>query len=136
MSLRYLLDTNTVSYVILGAPPAVRVRLLAVPPDSMAISAFTRAEMIYGLARKPEARRLRLAVEGFLHDMQVLDWNAAAADVYGRLRAAQERAGRRLSHEDLIIASHALAAGLTLVTSDHVFSSVKGLRTEDWTIAD
>jgi len=51
------------------------------------------------------------------------------------LRAAQERKGRPLSHEDLMIAAHALALGLTLVTHDAVFSYVDELKTEDWTVA-
>jgi tRNA(fMet)-specific endonuclease VapC len=51
------------------------------------------------------------------------------------LRANQERKGRPLSVEDLMIAAHALALGLTLVTHDQVFSFVDGLKTEDWTVA-
>lgn len=133
MKLRYLLDTNTVSYAIQGHPPQVRMRLAAISPSTVAVSAFTQGELLYGLARKPDARRLRLAVEGFLASMQSLPWDASAAKVYGDLRAAQERKGRLVSHEDLMIASHVLSLGLVLVTSDRVFSFIDGLKTEDWT---
>lgn len=135
MTLRYLLDTNTVSYAIQGRFPAVRTRLNSIPLEQIAISCFTQAELIYGLARRPGALRLRTEVEGFLRSMQVLPWDAAAATVYGELRAAQERKGRRVSHEDLMLASHALSLDLTLVTHDRAFAFIDGLRIEDWTIA-
>jgi tRNA(fMet)-specific endonuclease VapC len=134
MCARYLLDTNTVSYAIKGSPVAVRSKLKALSRQDFALSAFTQAELFYGLARKPDAIRLRIAVEGFLRDSQVLAWDSEAAFAYGQLRAAQERKGRRLSHEDLMIAAHALALGLILVTSDQVFSFVDGMKTEDWTV--
>jgi tRNA(fMet)-specific endonuclease VapC len=135
MPVRYLLDTNTVSYVITGNPRPARNRLNALAKTVVGLSAFTQAELLYGLARKPQATELRLAVEKFLRDFQILPWDSLAATAYGNLRAAQESKGRRLSHEDLMIAAHALALGLTLVTHDQVFAFVDGLKTEDWTIA-
>ena len=135
MRARYLLDTNTVSYAIRGGPAAVRRHLIAVSKSSIVLSTFTQAELLYGLARKPEAKELRSAVTGFMRDFVILPWDSAAAAAYGNLRAAQERKGRRLSHEDMMIASHALSLGLTLVTADKAFSYVDGLRTEDWTVA-
>jgi tRNA(fMet)-specific endonuclease VapC len=135
MPARSLLDTNTVSYSIKGVPPTVRARLKAVSREDVAISVFTQAELLYGLARKPLATRIREDVEAFLLDIEILPWDCSAAVSYGELRAAQERKGRPLSHEDLMIAAHALSLGLTLVTHDQVFSFVDGLRIEDWTVA-
>jgi tRNA(fMet)-specific endonuclease VapC len=134
MVLRYLLDTNTVSYAITGNPSPVRNRLKATSSSEIALSVFTQAELVYGLARKPDAVGLRKAVEGFLHDFQILPWDSAAALWYGDLRATQQRKGRSLSHEDLMIASHGLSLGLTLVTRDQAFAFVDGLKTEDWTV--
>jgi tRNA(fMet)-specific endonuclease VapC len=134
MDLRYLLDTNTVSYAIKGDPQPVRERLKVLPKSAVALSVFTQAELLYGLARRPEAVRLQAEVEAFLRDSQILPWNSPIAAAYGELRAAQERKGRPLSHEDLMIAAHSLALDLTLVTHDAAFSFVDGLRTEDWTI--
>ncbi len=133
MPARYLLDTNTVSYAIRGEPAAVRSHLIAVPKSSIALSSFTQAELLYGLARKPGAARLRSAVTGFLGNFVILPWDSAAAAAYGDLRAAQERKGQPLSHEDLMIAAHALSVGITLVTADRAFLFVGGLRTENWT---
>ena len=135
MPAQYLLDTNTVSYAIKGASLPVRKHLKAVSGGSIALSAFTQAELLYGLARNPLAESLRIEVEAFLRDFEILPWNSTAAIAYGNMRAAQERKGRPLSHEDMMIAAHALSLGRTLVTSDKVFFFVDGLKTEDWTVA-
>ena len=65
----------------------------------------------------------------------IMPWDSAAARRYAVLRAEQERKGKPLSTEDMMIAAHALSLGLTLVTHDEAFSFVDGLKTEDWTIA-
>ena len=85
--------------------------------------------------RNPGALRRRASVEAFLDDAVILPWDSAAARTYGQLRADQERKGRPLSVEDMMIAAHASSQGLTLVTHDQVFSFVDGLKTEDWTVA-
>jgi len=135
MGARYLLDTNIVSYLLKSQIPMVQSRYTAAGADSIAISSITEAEIFYGIAKQPGAVRLRIAAEGFFAAATVLNWDSAAARAFGSLRAEQERKGRPLSVEDLMIAAHALSLGLTLVTHDRVFSFVEGLKTEDWTVA-
>jgi tRNA(fMet)-specific endonuclease VapC len=135
MPARFLLDTNIVSYLLKEQMPAVHRHIMDMEPDSLAVSAVTEAEVFYGVANRPEAARLRTAAEGFFAAATVLSWDSAAARTYGQLRSDQERKGRPLSVEDLMIAAHALSHGLTLVTHDKAFSFVDGLKTEDWTVA-
>lgn len=135
MPARFLLDTNIVSYLLKEQMPAVHRHIKEVEPDSLAVSSVTEAEVFYGVANRPEAARLRTAAEGFFAAATVLSWDSAAARAYGQLRAEQERKGRPLSVEDLMIAAHALSLGLTLITHDNAFSFVDGLKTEDWTVA-
>ena len=59
----YLLDTNTVSYILKGKFPMVRKRLVKVPMSNIAISVVTEAELLFGVARRPEATRLKVAVD-------------------------------------------------------------------------
>jgi tRNA(fMet)-specific endonuclease VapC len=127
----YLLDTNTVSYILKGHE-AARRRLSAVPIREVAISAVTEGELQYGIARLPANARLKSIVEEFLIRVAVHPWDSEAAQEYGRVRAEQERAGRTLGNLDTMIAAHALARGSILVTSDRAFSRVKGLAVEDW----
>src|ERR1700674_196354 len=132
MAVRYLLDTNTAGYVIKGNFPRVRARLLKVPMAEVGISVVTEAELRFGVARRPEATELKRVVEEFLLRVEILAWNSEAAHHYARIRASLEKDGEPMGNLDLMIASHALAAEVALVTHDHVFRRVKGLKVEDW----
>lgn len=130
---RYLLDTNTASYVIKGNIPRVREHLLKIPTTDVSISVITEAELRFGVTRLPAAKRLAIVVEEFLKFIDIRPWNSAAARQYAELRAAIEREGRPIGNLDLMIAAHALALGTVLVSSDQVFKRVKGLNVQDWT---
>jgi len=132
MAVRYLLDTNTASYVIKGNFPRVRARLLKVPMAEVGISVVTEAELRFGVARRPEATTLKGVVEEFLLRVEILPWNLEAARQYAGIRASQEKEGEPMGNLDLMIAAHAVAAEVVLVTHDHVFRRVKGLKVEDW----
>jgi len=129
---RYLLDTNTVSYIIKGNRPRVRERLLRVPMAEVGISVITEAELLFGLARRPDPTKLKIVVEEFLLRAEVLPWDSEAAQHYSMIRATPEHAGELMGNLDLMIAAQALASGLVLVSSDAVFRRVKGLKIEDW----
>ena len=135
MAVRYLLDTNTASYVIKGTFPRVRERLLKVPMADVGISVITEAELRFGVARRPEATTLKTVVEEFLLRVEVLPWNSEAAQHYARIRAALEKEGSPMGNLDLMIAAQAVAAETVLVTHDQVFRRVKGLKVEDWSKA-
>ena len=133
MHVRYLLDTNMASYVIKGNVQNVRERLLKVPMAEVGISVVTEAELRYGIARRPDAARLRIAVEEFLLRVEVLPWDSEAAKHYAELRADLEKKGEPMGNLDIMIAAHALAAEVVLVTHDRGFRRVKELKIEDWT---
>lgn len=129
----YLLDTNTVSYVIKGDILRVRQRLARVPMAQVAISVVTEAELRFGVERRPEAKQLRIAVEEFLVRVTVLPWDSETAAEYAKLRAALERSGTPIGNLDLMIAAQALAEDAVLVTNDAALRRIKRLKTEDWT---
>jgi tRNA(fMet)-specific endonuclease VapC len=135
MPVRYLLDTNTASYIIKGTFPRVRERLLKVPMAEVGISVITEAELRFGVARLPEATQLKTVVEEFLLRVESLPWTSAAAQQYARIRATLEREGEPMGNLDMMIAAQALAAEAVLVTHDRVFRRVKGLKVEDWSKA-
>src|SRR2546423_14751931 len=98
MSIRYILDTNTASYVIKGNFPRVRERLLKVPMAEVGVSVVTEAELRFGVARLPEATRLKMVIEEFLLRVEVLPWNSDAAQHYARLRAMLEKEGQPMGN--------------------------------------
>ena len=135
MPVRYLLDTNTASYIIKGTFPRVRERLLKVPMAEVGISVITEAELRFGVARLPEATALKRVVKEFLLRVESLPWTSEAAHHYARIRATLEREGEPMGNLDMMIAAHAIGADAVLVTHDREFRRVKGLKVEDWSKA-
>ncbi len=134
-SRRYMLDTNTASYIIKGKPITVREHLQSVPMASVSISAITEAVLLHGVARKPEAKHLPLIVKEFLLRVEVLPWDSDAANAYAQLRTACEKEGKPLGTMDMLIAAHSVAAGAVLITNDKAFYNLKfRLALQDWTI--
>jgi tRNA(fMet)-specific endonuclease VapC len=129
----WMLDTNAVSDLIRGQV-VLSKRVQSVPMSQLGISAITEAEILYGLAKRPSAKRLHIAVHELLLRLDVLPWTRKAAQCYGDLRADLEKLGKSLSSLDCLIAAHALSWGATLITRDKAFGNVQNLSIEDWTV--
>lgn len=124
MSDCFMLDTDMCSFIIKGQRPDLKARLLELETGQICISAITRAELRFGLAKRPEAKRLAMLVEQFLGLMLILPWNAQAADTYETVRVGER---------DTMIAAHALAEERIVVTNNagH-FRQVNKLRWVTW----
>ena len=83
---RYMLDTNTVSHFIKGVANVCN-RAISIPMSALAISAITEGELLFGVAKKTDAKQLSLVVHEFLIRVDVLPWDSVAAACYGTLRA-------------------------------------------------
>jgi tRNA(fMet)-specific endonuclease VapC len=120
----YMLDTNICIYLMKHQPPEVRERFAACFVGDVVISAVTAAE--------PAAQQTnRSALQSLLEDIMVAPFDAAAARAYGPIRAAYK--DRNRDALDKLIASHAVALGVTLVTNNEAdFVSYAGLRVENW----
>ena len=129
----YMLDTNTASYIIKGKPAVIRERLRNVPMANVCVSAITEAELLRGVAKKPEAKHLPVAVKEFLLRVEILPWDSDAADAYAQLRTACENEGKPLGNMDMLIAAHSVAVGAVLITNDKAFYNVEHhLMLDDW----
>jgi tRNA(fMet)-specific endonuclease VapC len=133
MGVRFLLDTNTVSFLIRRSSASLARRLRRTPATRVALSVVTEMELRYGRARNPGLRIAPL-VEEFLAGITILPVTSDVARVYGRLRAELEAGGGPIGPLDLMIAAQAVAIDATLVTNNlKEFRRVRGLRCEDWT---
>lgn len=133
MAIHYLLDTNTISFHIRRSSASLQRRLRRTPAKAVALSVITEMEIRYGLARNPSLRVAPL-VEDFLAGVTILPLTSEVAGHHARIRAELDREGKPIGPLDLMIASHAVTLGLTLITSDlREFRRVRGLRCEDWT---
>ncbi|NBS77945.1 MAG: type II toxin-antitoxin system VapC family toxin [Betaproteobacteria bacterium] len=127
----YLLDTNTISLLIRGNH-AIAKRLQEQAMIDIALSAVTEGELLFGLARRPQAMALHQAVKAFIQRTQVLPWDSSCAAVYGRERAKLQSEGLSLSALDMMIAAHAKAVDAVLVTHDQSMLNLSGWKTQDW----
>jgi tRNA(fMet)-specific endonuclease VapC len=133
----YLIDTDIASNPLKKLPSLTLVRkLAATEPHEQHLSTISVGELIYGARKSAKAAALmpRLQQE-VLPNYQIVPFDFAAAEEYGRLRVELEAAGTPLADPDLRIASIALSRGLTLVTGNlRHFQRVPGLVVENWLI--
>lgn len=128
----YLLDTNIVSDLVRQPGGAVVQRIAEVGAERIAISIIVACEIRFGLA-KSGSQRLIQNMERVLEQIEVLPMEAPVEEHYADIRTALERAGTPIGPNDLLIAAHARALGLTLVThNESEFARVPGLKVENW----
>jgi tRNA(fMet)-specific endonuclease VapC len=134
MTVRYLLDTNIVSYYVRRTSPTLEDRVShALKQQTIAISTLTRAELRFGQAGMQVDDKRRSVIDHFLLRLPNLVWTSSAADHYGEVKALHKRQGTPIGELDTQIAAHALAEGLILVTHNTKhFDKVPGLKLEDW----
>ncbi len=130
--MRFMLDTNICIYAMKHRPPEVLAQLRAHEAQGLGISSITAAELHFGVAKSASARNAA-ALQQFLAPLEMADFDASAAAIYGRLRAALESAGTPIGPLDTQIAAQALALDVTLVSHNlREFARVPGLRLVSW----
>jgi tRNA(fMet)-specific endonuclease VapC len=130
--MRFLLDTNIVSDLVRNPRGKIADRISEVGEDEVCTSIVVAAELRYGATKKNSAR-LTSQLEAVLGAFEVLTLEAPVDAVYGVIRAGLERIGQPIGANDLLIAAHALALDLTVVTdNEREFSRIDGLRVENW----
>lgn len=134
-SVTHLLDTNICSYLMRRKPPAVVERLRTLGPARVAVSVVTALELREGAELSLRPREYQQRIDLFLSGIRPLPLPVEAAMAGGKLRAALRRTGRPIGDLDALIAAHALALGVALVTNNlREFSRVEGLRLENWVV--
>lgn len=131
MTARYMLDTNICIYLMKNQPAEVAERFAQCRVGDVVISAITYAELQFGVlaSRSPETERANLA--DLIGDIPVAPFDAAAGSAYGAVRLATR--DRRADHLDKLIAAHAAALGVTLVTNNlRDFARYPGVGVENW----
>ena len=133
--MKYVLDTNTLSFAMAGEP-SVCERMLSEARTDVLLPQPVVAEVEYGLARLPRSKkreRLTRRFQMLLEEAPRVAWTDRVSQAFGTAKAELERRGIRIEDFDIAIAAHALALDATLV-SDNVahMSRIPGLRTANW----
>jgi tRNA(fMet)-specific endonuclease VapC len=134
--IRYLLDTNIVSYFVKGVNERLVQRMqMGLEQEDIAMSVVTRAELRYGLALMDKADKRRRRIELLLKELPTLPWRSEAADAFGQIKADLKRSGTPVGDFDVQIAAHALSEKLILVTHNtRHFEGIARLVVEDWMV--
>lgn len=131
--MRYMLDTNICIYSIKHKPEQVFLRLQEHEPEDICISSITYAELVHGVEKSQAVEKNRLALALLLANIEILNFDAAAAESYGKIRADLEKQGTPIGPLDMMIAGHAKSLGYIVVTNNtKEFHRVKGLKIENW----
>ena len=127
-----MLDANTCIYIMNKRPPGVAEKFAEYDADEIGISSIVVGELSFG-AFKSKSARTKQVLQDFLEPMTLLDFDVAAAHLYGEIRAALEQAGTPIGPYDMQIAAHALLLNAVLVTNNvKEFKKIKGLKLENW----
>jgi tRNA(fMet)-specific endonuclease VapC len=131
--MRYMLDTNTCTYLIKHHPPGVKQRVGTLSVGEVAVSSVVIAEFWYGIVQSTKKKHNEAALEDFLKYVTILDWPMQAAPEYGRIWAHLKKKGTRgaardgrifeergtpIGAMDLLIAAHAVTLDVVLVTDN------------------
>ena len=127
-----MLDTNIVSDLI-GHPAGKVAQYVAKIGDlGLVVSIVTAGELQYGAAKRGSAR-LQQRVEAVLGRLPVIALDVPADVKYVDIRVALGAAGTPIGSKDLLIAAHAIAMGIPLVTANiDQFTGICNLVVENW----
>ena len=134
MTARYLADSNILSYFIRGGYATLHARMSEeLARNTVVTSAICRAELRFGQSGLGGQDKRRRMIDLCLLQVPALPWTDAVADTYGPLAQKLRSLGRPIGAMDTLIAAHALAEGLVLVTHNtRHFEGLEGLLVEDW----
>jgi tRNA(fMet)-specific endonuclease VapC len=130
--MRYMLDTNIVSDLVRNPRGPVTQRIRDLGEAQVCTSVIVSAELLFGARRRGSAK-LSAQLEAVLGALPVLSFEPPADSIYARVRTRLESLGRPIGANDLLIGSHALVSGCTLVTdNERKFGRIEDLRIENW----
>lgn len=131
--MRFLLDTNVCVDYLNGRYPRVVERIQESDPEDVGVSSVVAAELRYGAEHSQHRRKNHARLDVLLDEIAVVDFDTAAARVYGRIRERLESRGEIIGPYDMMIAAHALSLELTLVTDNvREFRRVRSLKVDNW----
>ncbi|NGX17061.1 type II toxin-antitoxin system VapC family toxin [Wenzhouxiangella sp. XN24] len=131
-SLAYLLDTNILSDLVRNPQGMVAAQITRAGEDAVCTSIIAAAELRYG-AIKSKSATLAERVDLILSALEILPLETPVDHQYAALRDHLTREETPIGPNDLLIAAHARANDLTVITANVAeFSRVPGLKVENW----
>ncbi|MDX9802112.1 MAG: type II toxin-antitoxin system VapC family toxin [Spirochaetia bacterium] len=131
--MKYFLDTNICVYYLKGMYPGIVENLLSKNPEDIKIPSIVKAELLYGAEKSQTKDKTREKIYEFLLPFEIVGFNDAAAERFGKMREYLEKKGMIIGPNDLILASTVLSFNGTLITNNvKEFKRIKELKIENW----
>ena len=132
--MRYLLDTNICIYIINEKPKKVLKKFEQYSVQEFAISSITHAELQYGVTKSKQKNRNQIALDEFLLPLTILPFQGLSLmKSYGQIRVFLESKGKTIGPFDMLIAAHAIALELTIISNNiKEFSRIPDLKCKNW----
>jgi Predicted nucleic acid-binding protein, contains PIN domain len=129
----YYLDSNVLIYFLKGKSENIRKILRSQSPQNIKLPSVVKAELLTGAYKSQNITKTLEALEETISPYEIIPFDNAASEVYGKMRADLETSGNIIGANDLMIAATVLSRGGILVTNNiKEFERVKGLQTENW----
>lgn len=130
---QYMLDTDICSYILREKPLKVFEHFEKLEMNQICISVVTYAELVYGVEHSSSKKINRSIVDNFVKHLDIVNWDKAAAEHYGKIRETLQSSGNIIGAMDMMIAAHARSKGMILVTNNEKhFKIVPELNIENW----
>lgn len=129
--MNFLLDTDICSAHM--RRPAQLAHRFVQHTGGLAIPSIVLAELYAGAYKHPNQRTMLNLIQELLQEVEVLDFDSACAEQFGRVRGTLLQRGISVSRVDLLIASVALVHDLTMVTHNTKdYQNIPDLPLDDW----
>lgn len=132
MTYQYLLDTNILSDLVRHPQGQVFQQIATVGEGSVCTSIIVACELRFGAAKSGSSRLIQ-QLERILQVLPILPMEPPVDERYAAIRTYLEQAGTPIGANDMLIAAHALALELTLITANtREFERVPTLSLDNW----
>lgn len=126
----YLLDTNHASPLIGG--DIVLDRKVRAVGGNVALCRPSIGELWHGFYSGDRKEKRQRQILHILKAFPVFEYDAAAAEEFGRIMAEQQRKGEIIPPIDAQIAAITRIHSLTVLTADKHFGYVDGITVQNW----
>ena len=132
--MKYILDTDILSYFLKQHPVVVK-RIQAAEPDDVAITAINYAEILFGAYRSGKMAQKVSQIQAFLDSFMIIGFDVRAGKEFAKIKTALQEKGHPLADMDVMIASICQANRCTLVTNNTKhFEKIDGIILENWSV--
>lgn len=130
--MKYMLDTDTFSYLVNGVPQVLESYAATVEHD-VGLSIISYGEVLFGVSKQKPSASKQKRIDYLLDQMPIALIDEDVARHYGQVRSALELSGKPIGPNDAWFAAHALSLGATLVTGNlREYKRVAGLKVQSW----